>query len=71
MDILLTFVNPGTESNINQNTLLSDIFVFLQEQRMSHAPPEFNLVFHRQIFLRKYLGITFLKASTVVYVAFH
>lgn len=61
MDILLTFVNPGTESNIIQNTLLSGIFVFFQEQKMSHALTGFNLVFHTQIFLRKYLGITYFK----------
>lgn len=57
MDILLTFVNPGTESNIIQNTSLSGIFVFLQEQRMSRALTRFNLVFHTQIFLRKYLEL--------------
>lgn len=62
MDLLLTFVNPGTESNIIQNTLLSGIFVFLLEQRMSHALTGFNLVFHMQIFLRKYLGITYFKS---------
>lgn len=63
MDILLTFANPGTESNIIiQNTSLSVIFVFLQEQRMPHALTGFNLVFHTQIFLRKYLGITYVKS---------
>lgn len=62
MDILLAFADVGTESNIIQNTLLSGIFVFLQ--RMSRAPTGFNLAFHTQIFLRKYLGITYFKSLT-------
>lgn len=70
MGILLTFVNPGTESNIIQNTLLSGIFVFLLEQRMSHAVPGFNLVFHIQIFLRKYLGITYFHSLSCLNAAF-
>jgi len=45
----LVFVNPGTECNIIQDTLLSDIFVFLVKQRMSHALTGFNLVLYRQI----------------------
>lgn len=61
MDIL-TIVNPGTESNITENTLLSGIFVFLQKQRMPRVLTAFNLVFYTQTFLRKYLGVTYVKS---------
>lgn len=62
MDILFTFVNRRTECNIIQDTLLSDIFVFLLTQRMSHALSGFNLVLYRQIFSRKYLRTIYFKS---------
>lgn len=46
MGILFTFVDPGTESNISQDTLLPDTFVFLLKQRMLHAFTGFHLVLY-------------------------